>query len=162
MTFSLVTMGYHVEELVDHLFFAHKTNDFYEMLLHHVATLTLYGGMILINITRFGAMIAWLHAIADVPGMVTKVFSHTNYKYPTLVSFLICIVTWGYTRNFMIPALLYCTANLHMPPAFAEYEAIYTIKKSLLFILCLMHVYWMALFFRILCEFKKSGSTEDT
>jgi hypothetical protein len=42
-------MGYHVEELVDHLFLAHKTNDFYEMLLHHVATLTLYGGMILIN-----------------------------------------------------------------------------------------------------------------
>jgi hypothetical protein len=131
------------------------------MLLHHVATLTLYGGMILTNHIRFGSTIAFVHAIADVPGMLAKVFSHTEYKNATLISFLACIVSWGYTRNFVVPTLLYCSLDVHMPPALIEYEPIYVIKKSLLFILCLLHVYWMALFFRILCEFKKSGSTED-
>ena len=154
-------MGYHVEELVDHLFFAQKTNDFYEMLLHHVATLTLYGGMILMNVVRFGSMIAWLHAIADVPGAVTKFFSHTNYKYTTLVSFLLCIGSWGYTRCFLVPALLYCTNNLGLPGALAEYNVAIRIKQAFLSILCCMHYYWMVLFLRLLFDFKKTGSTED-
>lgn len=131
------------------------------MLLHHIATLTLYGGMILINIPRFGCMIAWVHAIADVPVMLSKLFSHTEYKIPTLVCFFSTIVSWGYTRNYVVPMLTLCTVDLHMPKGLAEYEAIYTIKKCLLLVLNLLHVYWMVLLLLILCEFKKSGSTED-
>ena len=47
--FSLVTMGYQVEEIIDHTFLSEKSNDFLEMLLHHIATIALYGGMILNN-----------------------------------------------------------------------------------------------------------------
>jgi hypothetical protein len=42
-------MGFVVEEIVDLVFLRESQSDYYEMLLHHVATVTLYGGMILNN-----------------------------------------------------------------------------------------------------------------
>lgn len=65
--YSLWHMGYHVEELIDHIFLQDHGNDFYDMLLHHIATLTLFGGMLLNNALRVGVIIAWVHDIADVP-----------------------------------------------------------------------------------------------
>jgi len=65
--YSMVHMGYHVEEMVDHIFIAERTNDFLDMLLHHIATLTLFGGMLLNNGLRMGTLIAWVHDIVDVP-----------------------------------------------------------------------------------------------
>ena len=65
--YSMWHMGYHVEELFDHLFIQDHSTDFYDMLLHHIATLTLFGGMLVNNALRVGVVIAWVHDIADVP-----------------------------------------------------------------------------------------------
>ncbi len=46
LMYSLITYGYHLEELVDLVFFQEPSNDYYEMLLHHLATVVLYLGMI--------------------------------------------------------------------------------------------------------------------
>ena len=73
--FSLVTMGYHVDQFIDHAFLRKKESDFLEMLLHHIATITLYGLMILNNNINQGVICSWLHMISDVPGPITKLFS---------------------------------------------------------------------------------------
>jgi hypothetical protein len=47
LEFSLFQMGYVIEDLMHHLCFRERTSDFWEMTLHHLLTLTLYGGMIM-------------------------------------------------------------------------------------------------------------------
>jgi uncharacterized membrane protein (UPF0136 family) len=100
--FSLVTMGYQVEEIIDHTFLSEKSNDFLEMLLHHIATIALYGGMILNNNINQGVICAWLHMISDVPAPVSKLFSQTRLTVPTVVTFLLVIFSWFFTRLIMI------------------------------------------------------------
>jgi hypothetical protein len=45
------------------------------MLLHHIATIALYGGMILNNNINQGVIWAWLHMVSDVPVPISKTFS---------------------------------------------------------------------------------------
>jgi hypothetical protein len=73
--YSLIAMGYHLEETVDHIFMEERSNDFLEMLLHHIATLTLYGGMLMNNALRIGVLIGWVHCIADVPISLSQLLS---------------------------------------------------------------------------------------
>ena len=73
--YSLIAMGYHLEETVDHIFIEERSNDFLEMLLHHIATLTLYGGMLTNNALRIGVLIGWVHCIADVPISLSQLMS---------------------------------------------------------------------------------------
>jgi hypothetical protein len=47
LEYSLVLMGYFLEDFAHHLFVKERTSDFWEMNLHHLMTVTLYGGMIL-------------------------------------------------------------------------------------------------------------------
>lgn len=105
--FSLITLGYQIEESIYHIFIQEHGNDFYEMLLHHIATITLYGGMIFNNNINIGALIAWVHMIADVPGAITKLYSNTKLTYLTLSSFILCIVSWFWTRCVIIPWMTY-------------------------------------------------------
>ena len=72
------------------------------MLLHHIATIALYGGMILNNNINQGVICAWLHMISDVPGPLSKLFSQTRLTVPTVIAFLLVIVSWFFTRLVMI------------------------------------------------------------
>jgi len=100
--FSLVTMGYHFDEIIDHFFIAHRENDFLEMVLHHLATNALYGTMILNNNINQGVICSWLHFISDVPGPITKLFSQTRLTVPALVAFLLVIVSWFISRLVLV------------------------------------------------------------
>ena len=52
-------------------------NDFQEMLLHHIAAFCLYFGYIFGNIHEIGAVIAYLHDIADIPANLSKALNST-------------------------------------------------------------------------------------
>lgn len=46
LTYSLLSMGYYVGDLFDTVLLNWHSSDFWEMLLHHILTITLFGGMI--------------------------------------------------------------------------------------------------------------------
>jgi hypothetical protein len=77
------------------------------MLLHHIATVTLYFGMILNNNLTQGMLGAWLHLIADIPGAGAKLFSQTRLSMVTLINFLVTIVLWFWTRNYIFVKMTY-------------------------------------------------------
>ena len=64
-TYYLATMGYHLHMLLHHVK-DHVRHDYMEMMLHHLVTMFLYGLSYLTNITLGGAVIMYLHDIADV------------------------------------------------------------------------------------------------
>lgn len=49
LAYSLVSLGYYLGDLVDTVGQNRDQNDFYEILLHHILTITLFGGMIMQN-----------------------------------------------------------------------------------------------------------------
>lgn len=129
--FSLVTMGYTVEGLIQHLLISPKsarTADFFEMNLHHIATITLFISMILINQERVGATIAYVHLLADVPGALIKALGHTDLKLAKVGVFALTLFSWGYTRNFIIPRMTYCVyQDFIMPTGFEAFQQVFTI-----------------------------------
>ena len=106
LIYSLVQMGYVIEDIFEHLFVQHRTNDFWEMNFHDFLSVSLFGSMIVTNTIMFGAMISLLHNLSDIPTTITRVLSQTKFKNGTIITFLINIVVWIATRLVMLPILL--------------------------------------------------------
>lgn len=106
--YSLVTMGYHVGQLLTHLVNAAAStkvkNDFAEMALHHLLTLYLYFGNYMSNKWPMGCMIAYCHDIADIWINACKVSSETKYKKLTVFILLQVMVVWAWTRLIVFPS----------------------------------------------------------
>ena len=63
--YYLGTMGYHLHMLLHHVM-DHVRHDYVEMMLHHIVTMFLYGFSFMMNMTLAGAVVMYLHDIADV------------------------------------------------------------------------------------------------
>ena len=134
---------------MSHLLFRKHTSDFWEMNLHHLITITLYGGMIMQNFIRCGVVVSFLHCLSDIGTAGSRVFSHTVYKQCTRVSFILCTVCWFIFRNRCIPQVCYAAWLYLKYPAdggMSEYNIAPQILVSFLTVLCFMHVYWLTLF----------------
>ena len=63
--FFCASIGYHLESFVM-FFFQPVSNDFVEMILHHVTTIMLILFSYHINTTQVGVLVLWLHHWADI------------------------------------------------------------------------------------------------
>lgn len=66
MKYSLISMGYYVGDLFDSVLINEASNDFWEMIMHHMLTITLFGGMIMQNQMRVGVIVAFIHNLTDI------------------------------------------------------------------------------------------------
>ena len=71
--YILFTYGYHLLTFVNH-FFEEKNNDWRTMLLHHIAAVALFPGLIFGGLLAAGTVAAWLHDIADIFVTTCRIF----------------------------------------------------------------------------------------
>ena len=117
LTYSLVQLGYFLEDFVQHNFIKAKSNDFWEMNLHHLMTVAMFGGMIFTNSIIPGAFVSLLHNVSDILMTLSRIFSNTVFKKLTYTSFSTAIVFWIIARNVMLPIVSYeCWKGLIYPP----------------------------------------------
>mmetsp|Transcript_27664 Transcript_27664/g.41948 ORF Transcript_27664/g.41948 Transcript_27664/m.41948 type:complete len:327 (-) Transcript_27664:120-1100(-) len=151
--YILVTMGFHVGGLYTH-FFGTRRNDFVEMALHHIVSIYLFGGCYLYNAWEAGAVIAFLHDIADITTSLVKMLVETKMEMTTVVVFLTHMSIWFYTRNVILPLFIY-------EFYYADFVMGSPIVKPffcfLLSCLCLLHFYWFSLFVRMLMKYYSNG-----
>jgi len=88
MHYSLVSLGYYLDDLVSHIFFRERSSDFWEMNLHHLLTISLFSGMLLMNAVYPGAIVSFLHGISDITIAASRIGSHTEFKVTTRVIFI--------------------------------------------------------------------------
>ena len=142
-------------------FFVHfldsKKNDFVEMALHHIVALYLFGGLYLMNVWEQGAVMAFLHDIADVFVNISKALSETEYANTTGAFFVTMMLVWFYTRIIVLPILMYEFATSRAGIGYCSKE----IFLYLLSIMYMLHCYWFHLFFKILAKFIYEGEAED-
>ena len=155
-------MGYYLEDLVEHNFFRPKTNDYWEMNLHHLLTIGLFSGMILLNVVRSGAIVSFLHNVSDIPTTSSRILSQTVFKKATNVSAGLMILVWFLFRNIAIPIFcIGCWYNLILPPVLQQYQFGVYVLNFYMTLMCCMHVYWLILLSNMVFKGLKSGSTED-
>jgi len=117
--YYLFSLGYHVMSTAKHLYDSWyiMKRDFLEMLLHHVLTLALYMLSYMINITKVGSLVMFLHDIADVPVAGLKALVETtSSKLTVVVGSIIMPGTWFYTRLWVFPQLIYFCFIKHPTP----------------------------------------------
>jgi len=78
----------------------------------------------------------------------------------TVVTFVSTIVTWMYVRNYCFTSIIY---SIHTgPDPFESKPHLIDIFVFLLSCLCILHYYWVAMFFKILYVYATKGEAEDT
>lgn len=107
LIYALVTMGYHFADQVNSAFFRERASDFWEMQLHHLATVSLYFCMIYGNNMGIGCTIAFLHDIADIFACLAKCASTMEDGTSVVVTIILTMVTWAWTRLYILPQFIY-------------------------------------------------------
>ena len=163
LEYSLYTMGFHFGNLVTHFKDMQRT-DFYEMLLHHIATTSLYFGFIFSNLMPVGATIAWLHDIADVPANLSKGLSSTRFENTTVAVFAVMMVLWTVTRLYWLPILIYniyTNPIFSFPPECSQFNVYIILNGIFLSVLQALHIFWYCLFLVMLFNKITKGKVED-
>ena len=77
------------------------------MLIHHLAANCLYFCYIFGGLVPYGAIVAYLHDLADIPTNFAKVLTSTTFKIASVIDGIIVIVLWAYTRCYLLPQCVY-------------------------------------------------------
>ena len=94
-------MGYHFGGLLNHFFAAKRSNDYVEMMFHHLVTAYLYGFSYMSN-TMIGPIVAFIHDITDIFVAFTRIFAESDYKRLTAYSFILGQFAWVYFRLYWL------------------------------------------------------------
>lgn len=78
-----------------------------EMMIHHLAANCLFFCYIFGNFITFGAIVAYLHDLADVPANLGKVLSSTTFEKFAMLDGIVLIICWGWTRIYILPKIIY-------------------------------------------------------
>ena len=133
------------------------------MLLHHLATIALFGSMIYANQLAIGCIIALTHDYADLPGVISKILGETLYSKSAATIFIMCVITWIWTRCIQMPRIVYLIWTQWEYPEPPEFASTLTKPTSCFLLSCLivLHYYWLSIFVRMLHHFATRGEAKD-
>mmetsp|Transcript_29990 Transcript_29990/g.21743 ORF Transcript_29990/g.21743 Transcript_29990/m.21743 type:complete len:133 (+) Transcript_29990:589-987(+) len=130
-------------------------NDFEEMLLHHICTIILYGGCIVINNFVAGCCIMFLHDISDIFVALVKMVSETEASDYSALCMVFTLLSWAYFRVLSFPVIIYqLHSNWTFPDEIMTYGNVlkYTVT-FFLSCLVLLHVYWLYLMLQMIVHY---------
>ena len=121
-----------------------RRNDFYEMAIHHLVTIALICSSHMLNWTRIGAVVLFIHDVSDICTYQIKAVVDMDSVVLTAVGFLACVGGWFYLRLFVLPMVVIRGILVHVPDEVADalgwgVEAFALLLSALV---CL-HLYWM-------------------
>ena len=153
--YYLGTMGYHLHMLLHHVS-DHVRHDYMEMMLHHIVTLFLYGFSFMMNMTLAGAVVMYLHDIADVFTQFVRCWCETTFTTMTLLNALGMTASWFYTRLLVLPYIIY----LHFSVGDIYHGKNFITLKFLTAHLCILfvlHLFWFGRMLKVISKFVMGG-----
>jgi hypothetical protein len=159
--YIMVSLGYHIHSFAFHLAEGKKRNDFYEMSLHHILTITLIFFSYMINHLHAAALILFVNDLGDVSTYAVKCTTDTKHTYITFAVYLTVLASWGFYRLYVLPFAIVYPFFLHTPGL--EYGGRWSIDLffGMLFGISCLHVLWYWLFLQMGYIFLTSGETKD-
>ncbi|ELP94306.1 protein ASC1, putative [Entamoeba invadens IP1] len=156
-------LGYHTHSLVFHMQ-SEKRNDYFENLLHHLATIFLIVLSYCNNCLRIGALVLVLHDIVDAIMYLSKSVNDMPNQVPVYCGFFFIaysflrfrLITLGFD---IIPAAI--NARNYIPEG-ATGQYVHWLLVGLLCVLWVLHAYWFYLIIEIIHNaIKNKGKLQD-
>lgn len=93
------------------------------MLLHHIAAIALYPGLIFGGLLGAGVVAAWLHDIADCFVTICRIFVTLEWKWTSTFAYFAMVATWFYTRLVILPYYIFVSIfEFKFPEVLAHYQ----------------------------------------
>ena len=144
-------------------FFDVKRKDFWEMLIHHITTISLIMFSWTAHFTRIGTLVMILHDCADHLLELAKLFRYASYRKTCDAVFVVFSIVWVITRwvniHLLVWFCLYWRCGLY--PSWILYSTLYDVGwileffpvyfifNSLLVILQFLHILWTYFLFKV-------------
>lgn len=157
LVYALATNGYHISAIINQLM-KEKASDFYEMLLHHIATCALYFCMIFGNGLSIGCVIAFLHDIADIFVGGARICNSTSKDGISMIFFACLLVSWVWTRIILLPQIIY---RIFMEDWDYRCRLFCQTNGFFLVVLQFMHIYWLILLVKMALNKVMHGKIDD-
>lgn len=161
LDYAIFTASFHFGETVLHIKNRRGKSGFEEFLLHHIAACALYIGFTFSNLMGIGCLIAWLHDIADIPGMLAKMGDSTTYEKTTVFFFISTMISWFITRIIWLPYIIYYINLTGYPDHLSHFNIFIKLNVVYLSALLCLHVMWFGVFITMLKRFVMDGIAED-
>ncbi|KAK7867400.1 hypothetical protein R5R35_003830 [Gryllus longicercus] len=140
-------------------FFDVKRKDFWQMFVHHIATICLLSFSWVCNLHRIGTLVLLTHDCADTFLEAAKLAKYANYQLLCDFLFVIFTVLWILTRLGVYPFWIIYSTTIDAPQIVALFPAYY-IFNSLLILLLLLHIFWTYVILRVAFKFLAAGKME--
>ncbi|XP_066593918.1 ceramide synthase 6 [Prorops nasuta] len=140
-------------------FFDVKRKDFWQMFIHHIATIVLMCFSWVGNLTRIGSLVLLVHDCADIFLEAAKMAKYANYQKLCDFIFVIFTLLWIVTRIGIYPFWIIYSTSIEAPKLVPMFPAYY-IFNSLLILLLFLHAIWTWLILKIAYNAFNAGQME--
>ncbi|KAK2706250.1 ceramide synthase 6-like isoform X2 [Artemia franciscana] len=138
-----------------------RRKDFWEMLVHHLATICLLVFSLVVNFTRVGTLVLVIHDVADIFLEGAKLMRYIRYTKACDIFFAIFTLIWIVSRLGYFPFWI-IRSSLFEAYTFIPFFPAYYIFNGLLCTLLLLHVIWTYYILRILWKVFNGSETSDS
>ncbi|KAK6634841.1 hypothetical protein RUM44_000088 [Polyplax serrata] len=145
--YYMISLSFYWSLAVSH-FFDVKHKDFWQMFIHHIATIVLMDFSWVCNMHRIGSLVLVIHDCADVLLEGAKMAKYANYQRVCDMLFVIFTLVWIATRLGLYPFWIMRNTTIQAPKIVDMFPAYY-IFNSLLFLLLTLHIFWTYLILKI-------------
>jgi len=163
--YYLMELSFYMSLLISQ-FFDTKRKDFYQLFIHHIATIILIGGSYIIAHFRFGAVIMYLHDASDYWLESAKIANYAKTQKLCDALFVVFAITFFLTRWIYFPFWVlktFITDNASISGPLQSYFTFPYIFLYLCFLLLILHIYWGFLIFHMVYKFTVLGNVvKDT
>ncbi|XP_024869551.1 ceramide synthase 6 isoform X2 [Temnothorax curvispinosus] len=140
-------------------FFDVRRKDFWQMFIHHIATISLMCFSWVGNLTRIGSLVLLVHDSADIFLEAAKISKYANYQKICDCIFVVFTILWIGTRIGVYPFWIIYSTSIEAPKIVPMFPAYY-IFNSLLILLLLLHAIWTYVILQIAYRAFNAGQME--
>lgn len=145
-------------------FFDVKRKDFWEMFLHHVATIALIMFSWTTHFVRMGTLVMIVHDCSDPLLELAKLLRYANHNKVSEAVLVVFTPIWVISRCVVFPGWI-LQSTIFDALRYSDHRQVfpaYYIFNGLLIILQCLHIFWTYLLFKAIHRsLTKSGSVDD-
>lgn len=137
-----------------------KRKDFWQMFVHHIATILLMAFSWVCNLIRVGTLVLLVHDCADIFLEAAKMAKYAYYQKVCDALFGIFTIIWLITRLIVFPCWILYSTTIRAPRIVNTMFPAYYIFNSLLLLLLALHIFWTNLILKIAYNAIATGQME--
>uniref|UniRef100_A0A7E4WBF3 TLC domain-containing protein n=1 Tax=Panagrellus redivivus TaxID=6233 RepID=A0A7E4WBF3_PANRE len=168
--YYVVETGFYWSLFFSTFVFDVRRSDFWQMVIHHVITISLLSISFTVNCVRVGTLILLSHDAADVLIELGKLFRYAHWNTALNILYVIFMLVWIGTRLIYYPFWVIHSVIYTAPPliqANYRWEDVFQapmiprVLAVMLISLVGLHVFWTYLLIKIAIKSRNSGSLDD-